>query len=153
MSTTSYDVTTAHRTPRTPKAIGGVQHHADAQGVDHLCDDGGPDGSVRVVVHDARTVEQTGHRTRGRASLLGAAAGAWVGLLVGMLLALPTLGPVSPLLFLGPLTVGALSGAVLGSAGTRAGRGRRDVDPAPEGVLAGSPEVAVPARSVEVVDG
>jgi hypothetical protein len=51
----------------------------------------------------------------GRGSLLGAAAGAWVGLLVGMLLALPTAGPVSPLLFLGSLTIGAFWGAVLGA--------------------------------------
>ena len=123
-----YDTMTARRTSHTPEVLSEFERHTDAQRlVDQLSDGGSPVDSVRIVGHDLHTVEQvTGRLTDGRASLLGAAPGAWVGLLVGMLLALPTVGPVSPLLFLGSLTIGAFCGAVLGFVGHWARRGRRD---------------------------
>jgi hypothetical protein len=61
-------------------------------------------------------------RTRGRSLFLGAAIGVWVVLLVSVVLALLVHQPMSPLSFLGRLTVAASTGAVLGLI---AHRGRR----------------------------
>lgn len=54
--------------------------------VDRLSDAGFPVEHVRLVGTDLRLVEQvTGRMTYGKAALYGAASGAWLGLLIGLL--------------------------------------------------------------------
>ena len=107
MSPTPYDLTTAARTPPL-KASASKSRTAAFRS----------SPSASPATTSTTSMPWSGSPdTKARGLLLGAAAGAWVGLLVGMLLALTTVGPVSPLFFLGSLTVGAFGGAVLGFVG------------------------------------
>src|ERR671921_2784632 len=95
--------------------------------VDHLSENRFPIHRVRIVGHGLTSVERvTGRMTKGRAALAGAATGAWIGLLIGALLALFTPG----FIWLGALTtsigLGAIWGAVIAFTGHWATRGRRD---------------------------
>ena len=70
--------------------------------VDRLSDAGFPVEHTAIVGHGVRIVEQvTGRLTRVRAAGLGAASGAWFGLMIGVLI-----GLLSPVGFLGLLMLG-----------------------------------------------
>ncbi|MDW4906513.1 general stress protein [Streptomyces sp. ADMS] len=86
--------------------------------VDRLSDEGFPVEYLDIIGSDLRLVEHvTGRLTKGRAATAGVAGGAWFGLLIGLLVALFTTGPVRLGLILGGVALGALWGAVLGWAG------------------------------------
>ena len=95
--------------------------------VDTLSDKGFPVEHVRIVGNGLRSVEYvTGRLTNGRAALAGAASGAWLGLLFGVLLSVfsddsGTFGVV-----LSSVVAGAVWFAALGYAAHVATRGRRD---------------------------
>jgi hypothetical protein len=124
--------------------LGTYASYEEAQRVVDRLSDGGFDVStVQIVGCGLRTVEQvTGRLTTGRAALIGAGAGAWWGLFVGLLLSLFTLG------FLGPVVVGVLVGvgfgALTGALGHAALGGKRDFTSV-QGLVASEYEVLVPA--------
>lgn len=79
--------------------------------VDRLSDAGFPVQHTRIVGNGLRTVEYvTGRLTNGRAALAGLAGGAWIGLLIGLLLGLFTPDHA----WLGVLLAGPLIGALWG---------------------------------------
>jgi hypothetical protein len=91
--------------------------------VDHLSDAGFPIERVRIVGIDLYGVEQiTGRVTTGRAALAGAAPGAWIGLLVGLLFSVFAAGPGWLALLLGGTIIGSLWGAAFGVVAHRATR-------------------------------
>ena len=103
--------------------------YADAQAaVDRLSDAGFPVRTVAIVGSDLRSVEVVlGRMSWGRAALGGLAAGAWVGLLIGLLLSLfgsPESGS-GTIIFAG-LLYGAAFGIIYGLISYAVTRGRRD---------------------------
>lgn len=113
---------------RSMRALREFDTYDEAQHlVDRLSDAGFPVERVRIVGTGIRTVEQvTGRLTKGGAAAAGAVAGAWFGLLAGVLLGLVTLGSMWPSALLASLVVGAFGGAVFGFATHWTTRGRRD---------------------------
>ncbi len=114
-----------HRTVAT------FDEYAEAQrAVDHLSDQRFPVERTAIVGHGLRYVEQVaGRMTTGRAALLGAVQGAWLGLLFALLVSLFFTVDPDPaifLLLLYGLVVGALTGALIGALVHAATRGRRD---------------------------
>lgn len=106
-----------------------VADYAEAQRlVDYLSDREFPVENVRIVGTGLRSVEQvTGRQTKGRAAGLGAAAGAWWGLLLGLLFSLFVIGPYSWLLMiLIAVVIGAIGGALVGFLSHSATGGKRD---------------------------
>ncbi|MGW9499110.1 general stress protein [Streptomyces prasinus] len=94
--------------------------------VDHLSDQGFPVERVAIIGQDVRLVEQvTGRMGHGEAALHGAASGALIGWIFGLL---NWLDPVVSglLLALYGLVFGALVGALFGLLVYAAQRGRRD---------------------------
>jgi hypothetical protein len=102
--------------------------YLDAQRlVDQMSDDGFPVEHVRIVGDGVRTVEQvTGRMTRGRAALMGAAGGAWLGLFIGLLFGLFAVGPAWLWVLLVSLLIGAVWGALFGFLAHWSTRGQRD---------------------------
>lgn len=95
--------------------------------VDRMSDGGFPVEHVRIVGDGVRTVEHvTGRLTNGRAALAGAGAGAWWGLLIGLLFAIFTVGPYWIWALLIATAIGAFWGAVFGFVAHASTRGRRD---------------------------
>lgn len=95
--------------------------------VDRLSDGGFPVEHVRIVGQGLSTVEQvTGRVTKGRATLAGAASGAWFGLLLALLLGLFVVGTGWFAVLLSGVLTGALWGAVFGFVAHWSTRGRRD---------------------------
>ncbi|NUL44981.1 hypothetical protein F7P69_07195 [Cellulosimicrobium funkei] len=95
--------------------------------VDRLSDGGFPVEKTRIVGTGLRSVEQiTGRLTTGRATLQGAFAGLWFGLMIGLLFLIlaPAAGWFTILLM--TLGFGAVWGAIFGALGHAATRGRRD---------------------------
>ena len=84
------------------------------QVVDRLTDVGFPVERVRVVHAGLYGAEQAGRLTVGRATLVGAGLGAWLGLIAGVVVALFLAGAPWLTLLLGGLLIGAAIGAVLG---------------------------------------
>lgn len=125
-------------------SLGSYQTYPEAQAVvDRLSDDGFEVEHLRILGHGITSVEQvTGRMTVGRAALAGAGTGAWLGLLIALLLGLftPLIGWFS--LLLAGLGFGALWGAVFGAIAQWATRGRRDFRSA-QGMVAQSYEVLV----------
>lgn len=123
---------TAGRAPRTATTaqhlLGEFPTYAGAeQVVDTLSDRGFPVEQVRIVGNGLRSVEYvTGRMTTGRAALAGAATGAWLGLLIGLLLALFSPGTAWLGVLLGSTALGAVWGGMLGFLAHLATRGRRD---------------------------
>lgn len=99
---------------------------AAQQAVDYLSDNGFPVQHATLVGVDLRLVETvTGRLTVSRAALAGAGGGAWLGLLVGAVLALFTTAGwwlVMAVAVLG----GTVWGAVMAAVAHAATRGRRD---------------------------
>jgi len=94
--------------------------------VDSLSDAQFPVEHVRVVGTGLRSVEQvTGRLTNGRAALYGVASGAWLGLFVGLLLGIFTVGSWFAVVLWGVL-LGAFWGLLFGLVGHAATGGRRD---------------------------
>ncbi|KZS57069.1 general stress protein [Mycobacterium ostraviense] len=97
--------------------------------VDRMSDGGFPVEHVRIVGDGLRTVERvTGRMTKGKAALAGAASGAWIGALIGLLFLLFAVGPLWLWVWvlLLPIAFGALWGAIFGFAAHASTGGKRD---------------------------
>ena len=95
--------------------------------VDHLSDSGFPVEQSAIVGSDLRLVEQVvGRLTKTRATLMGAASGAWFGLFVGLLVTLFVTGPEWIVVTLTAGVIGAVWGAIFGFVGHWATHGQRD---------------------------
>ncbi|OBI44362.1 hypothetical protein A5707_03505 [Mycobacterium kyorinense] len=102
-------------------------YFAAQQLVDRMSDGGFPVEHVRIVGDGVRTVEHvTGRLTNARAAWAGAGAGAWWGLLIGLLFAIFTVGPYWIWALLIAVAIGAFWGAVFGFVAHWSTRGRRD---------------------------
>jgi hypothetical protein len=130
-----------------PQRLGTYETRAEAQrAVDYLARRGFRIENVAVVGTDLTHVERmTRGVTAGRAAAAGAAAIAWIGLLLGILLWLfgPSTARGSSLTVLVPIWLGALFGAALGLFAYLVTRGTRV--PAPTGTV-------VPTRYALVCD-
>jgi hypothetical protein len=83
--------------------------------------------NLRIVGTGIHSVEQvTGRLTIGKAALLGAASGAWFGLLVGIIMGLFVVGASWFTVILAGVLLGAGWGMLFGAVGHWATRGRRD---------------------------
>ncbi|HPU12376.1 MAG TPA: hypothetical protein PLQ19_01135 [Aeromicrobium sp.] len=111
-----------------PQSLGVFDSYADAQkAVDHLADEQFPVQDVLIVGTDLKQLERvTGRLTWGRVILSGIAAGAWFGLLIGLLLGIFAAKGQ----WLNALATGVAMGIVWGVAITAVGyffsRGERD---------------------------
>jgi uncharacterized membrane protein len=95
--------------------------------VDHLSDSGFPVEQASIVGRDLRLVEQVvGRLTKTRATVMGAASGAWFGLFVGTLITLFVIGPEWIAVTVTAVVIGAVSGAVFGFVAHWATHGQRD---------------------------
>lgn len=114
--------------PAGTELIGVHDSYAGAQRqVDRLSDVGFPVQHLRILGAGLRSVEYvTGRLTTGRAALLGAGSGAWIGLFSGLLFALFAVGPAWIGAMLGAVVIGAGFGALFGFLSHRAQRGERD---------------------------
>lgn len=126
----------------TPRPAGGQKVYGDPNGVviatyndyqqaqaavDLLSDKKFDVSAVEIVGHDLRSVEDVqGRMTKGRAAGLGAASGAWFGLLLGILFSLFVPGILWLWMILGAVVLGAIWGALFGFLGHAATGGRRD---------------------------
>lgn len=112
------------------RLVGSFDTYAAAQKlVDRMSDGGFPVEHVRIVGDGLRTIEHvTGRMTKGKAALTGAASGAWIGALLGLLFLLFAVGPywLWVWVLLLPIVFGALWGAVFGFAAHSSTRGERD---------------------------
>ena len=84
------------------------------QMVDRLSDVGFPVERVSIAGTGLHSAEQAGHLTTGRATLIGAGLGAWLGLVAGLVVAVFLAGAEWLTLLLGGLLIGAASGAIFG---------------------------------------
>ncbi|MDQ2638724.1 MAG: hypothetical protein M3Y83_17825 [Actinomycetota bacterium] len=95
--------------------------------VDRMSDAGFPVEHVQIVGEGVRTVENvTGRMTKGKAALAGAGSGAWFGLLIGLLFAIFSVGPMWIWVVLTATVIGAFWGAVFGFVAHWSSRGQRD---------------------------
>ncbi|MGQ1838856.1 general stress protein [Kocuria turfanensis] len=126
-----------------------VPTYAEAQQiVDSLSDAGFPVEHVRVVGTGLRSVEQvTGRMTNGKAALYGMASGAWLGLFVGLLLGLFTVGGWLSVVLWG-VALGAVWGLIFGLVGHAATGGRRDFRSV-QGLEADAYDVLVDAEHID----
>ena len=115
--------------PPSGLPVGSYPTYAQAQrAVDYLSDNKFPVENVTIVGTDLKLVERvTGRLTQGRAIAVGAGAGAWWGLFVGILMSLfAKSGPSAIVLVILGIVVGALFGVIFGWVGYRATGGHRD---------------------------
>ena len=121
--------TTGARTPAPPTRVVATHTSYDEaqRAVDRLSDAGFPVERTAIVGRDLRLLEQvTGRLTPSRATLMGAASGAWFGLFVGLLLTLFETG-TAWIGAVGAATVfGAAAGAVYGFVAHWTTHGERD---------------------------
>lgn len=125
---------TAERNGSTPtdgqRLVASFDDYLAAQDlVDRMSDGGFPVEHVRIVGDGLRTVEDvTGRMTKGKAALAGAASGAWIGGLIGLLFVMFAVGPFWAWIWvlLLPIVFGALWGGIFGFAAHWSTRGRRD---------------------------
>lgn len=127
-------------------SLGSYRTYPEAQAVvDRLSDDGFEVEHLRILGHGITSVEQvTGRMTVGRAALAGAGTGAWLGLLIALLLGLFTPAIAWFSLVLAGLGFGALWGALFGAIAQWPTRGQRDFRSA-QGLVAQNYEVLVSA--------
>ncbi len=111
-----------------PQSLGVFDDYADAQkAVDYLSDNEFPVENVLIVGTELKQLERvTGRMTWGRAILGGVGAGAWLGLLVGLLLGIfaaegQWLGAVAT-----GLVLGIVWGGILAAVSYAMQRGQRD---------------------------
>jgi hypothetical protein len=137
-------------TPPTGWPVGSYATYEEAQrAVDHLADSDFPVGDVTIVGVDLMLVERVIARlTWGRVLFAGAASSAWLGLFVGLILAL--LAPGTPVLgaLLLPLGIGILFGLVSAAVAYGRSRGRRDFTSASQ-MVAGRYDVLCQPRNAE----
>lgn len=111
--------------------------------VDRLSDTSFPVEQTSIIGRDLSRIEQvTGRMTKARATLMGAATGAWFGLLIGVFIGIFAIGPVWLGLALGGIVIGAIWGAVFGLVAQWATGGRRDFSSA-SSIVAARYEVTV----------
>ena len=111
--------------------------------VDHLSDAGFPVDQSAIVGRDLRLVEQVvGRLTKTRATVMGAASGAWFGLFVGTVITIFVIGPEWVAVTLTAVAIGAASGAIFGFAAHWATHGQRDFESA-SSVVAGQYDITV----------
>lgn len=119
---------TAAEPPPRRELVASFDNYADAQRlVDRMSDGGFPVENVRIIGDGLRTVEHvTGRLTTGKAALAGAGTGAWFGLLIGLLFAIFTVGPLWVYALLVAAAIGAFWGAIFGFVAHWTTRGQRD---------------------------
>ncbi|SDJ27623.1 hypothetical protein SAMN05192558_11443 [Actinokineospora alba] len=126
---TAFAPTNKVSTPTLPEGwpIGSYDSYAEAQrAVDHLARKDFPVETLTIVGIDPMLVERVdGKLTWGRVLGAGAASGAWLGLMVGLLLSLVTQGGALP-----PILIGLVTGLGFGMASAalkyRPAKGKRD---------------------------
>lgn len=111
-----------------PQSLGIYDKYADAQkAVDYLSDNEFPVQNCLIVGTELRQVERvTGRLTWSRVLLAGAASGAWLGLLIGLLLSIFTDSKSFAATVLVGLSFGVIFGLASGAMGYAATRGQRD---------------------------
>jgi len=112
----------------TGREIASYDTYAAAQAaVDHLSDEHFPVQHVTIVGTDLQMVERVlGRLTYARTALAGLFSGAWVGLLIGLVLLLLSPPDVGVVGILPAVLIGAAFGVIFSIAGYAATRGRRD---------------------------
>ncbi|MET9070344.1 general stress protein [Streptosporangium sandarakinum] len=147
----------AETPPAAREPVANYRTYAEAQrAVDYLSDQKFPVENTSIVGVDLRLVEKVlGRLTYLRATGMGAASGAWIGLLVGLFLAIFVPGRFGLLLILWGLIWGVIAGAIFGLVGHALTGGRRDFISSSElvadhyEVLATAPHVAEARRVLE----
>ncbi len=104
------------------------EDYASAQrAVDRLSDEGFPVEKLDLIGSEVQLIERvTGRLTTARSAAAGALSGLWIGLLIGLFLGLFTDGNTWLGVIAAAAGLGALWGAILGSAAHAAKRGQRD---------------------------
>jgi hypothetical protein len=103
------------------------KYEAAQRAVDYLSDEEFPVENCMIVGTDLKQVERvTGRLTYARATMAGAASGAWMGLFVGVLLSLFSPSESAFGIIVAGVLFGVVFGMVMGLAGFAATRGRRD---------------------------
>jgi hypothetical protein len=140
MSTTEVTMSTSSLTGA--EILGRFSTYATAQhAVDFLSDAGFSVQHLSIVGDDLQSVEQvTSRLTVGRAAVLGAAEGAWMGTVLVVLLAI--ISPWAVLSLLVTVPVAVAGGAVFGAAVHTGSRGMRDFTSTRQ-IVAGSYAVLV----------
>jgi hypothetical protein len=117
-----------HQTGEHVYRLGEFGSYREAeQMVDRLADVGFPVEHVHLADTGSQSVERmTGRMTNGRATLLGAGLGGWLGLLAGIVLAVSVAGGAWPIVLMGGPLIGAAAGAAMGFITHSATDGRRD---------------------------
>ncbi|WP_243789844.1 general stress protein [Saccharopolyspora gloriosae] len=138
-------------TPPTGWPIGSYGTYEEAQrAVDHLAGADFPVREVTIVGVDLMLVERiTGKLTWGKVVAGGAASGAWIGLLIGLVMSIatpPGTGALSSML--AGLGGGIVIGIGFAAAGYLAMRGRRDFSSASQ-LVAGRYDVLAQPRNAE----
>ncbi|MEJ5866506.1 general stress protein [Pseudokineococcus sp. 5B2Z-1] len=115
-------------TAPTGEEVASYETYAAAQAaVDFLSDEHFPVQHVTIVGTDLRMVERVlGRLTYGRVAGAGLASGAWIGLLIGLILLLLSPPDAGPLAILPAVLIGAAFGLILSLVSYAASRGRRD---------------------------
>lgn len=108
-------------------AVASYRNYTEAQrAVDYLSDQKFPVQHTAIVGRDLHLVEKVvGRLTTGKAALAGLASGAWLGLLIGLLLSLFSSNDFWKVMLTG-LFIGAIWGVVFGALAHAATRGQRD---------------------------
>lgn len=108
-------------------AVASYRNYAEAQrAVDYLSDQKFPVQHTAIVGRDVHLVEKVvGRLTVGKAAAAGLASGAWLGLLIGLLLSIFSSNNFWKVMLTG-LLIGAAWGAVFGALAHAATRGQRD---------------------------
>lgn len=115
-------------TAPTGEEVASYETYAAAQAaVDFLSDEHFPVQHVTIVGTDLRMVERVlGRLTYGRVAGAGLASGAWVGLLIGLILLLLSPPEAGLVAILPAVLIGAAFGLILSLVSYAATRGRRD---------------------------
>lgn len=112
--------------PATVTVASYPEYRSAQLAVDYLSDNGFPVERIAIVGTGLRLVENVlGRLTVARATMGGAASGAWFGLFIGLLLGIFTNSNWFGVVFVG-LLIGAAWGAIFGGSAHAMTRGQRD---------------------------